>query len=240
MDVMWLALGATVFLGAVTQRITGMGFALVASPFLVLMLGAAAGVPFVQFMSLSVAVVVLASTYREVEWRKALLLLIPALLGVVPGILLFRAASPGILSILIGGLVLLALLAMQFGSKLSIFTGTGGMVGAGLLSGFMNVTSGIGGPAIALYALSTRWKHANYRASVQVYSIGLNGAGVVLHGVPRVEPDVWIIALVTLAAGLFLGHKLSQRVDDRLAMRLVAILAGAGALTAIIRGFTQL
>lgn len=236
----WLALGAVIFLGGVTQRITGMGFALVASPFIVLMLGAATGVPFIQVMSLTVCIVVLVSTYQDVEWRKVWLLLIPAIVGVIPGLVLFRAASPPVLSILIGSLVLVALIFILFSSRITIFRGTGGMLGAGLLSGFMNVTSGVGGPAIALYALATKWKHTHYRATVQVYSIGLNAVSIASHGPPRVEPGVWIVAAIGLGLGLPLGHYLSKRVDDRLAMRLVAALALAGALTAIIRGVVQL
>ena len=45
-----ISLAAAVFVGASTQRISGMGFALVASPFLVIVLGPHAGITLVNLL----------------------------------------------------------------------------------------------------------------------------------------------------------------------------------------------
>lgn len=150
-----VVVGVCVLFGAATQRLTGMGFALVAAPVLVLVLGAGTGVPLVQVLSFFVSLTVFASTFRDVKWLKAVTLMIPAAVGVVPGWWLVNNVPGPILLILIGSLVVLAILAMVGDKRARVFKGMPGLAAAGFLSGFMNVTAGVGGPAIVLYRLST-------------------------------------------------------------------------------------
>ena len=109
-----VALGLIIFSGALTQRVTGMGFGLVASPFLVLLLGAGDGVPLVQLLSLVASLVVLISVFGDVEWRKAFTLLVPALIGLLPGWWLSTVLPPAALGVLVGVLIVLALLMLCF------------------------------------------------------------------------------------------------------------------------------
>ena len=59
---------AAVFIGALAQRITGMGFGLVSGPFLVLLLDPVSGVLLVNLCGIVAAATVFARTWREVEW----------------------------------------------------------------------------------------------------------------------------------------------------------------------------
>jgi uncharacterized membrane protein len=77
--------GLVVLVGAGTQRLTGLGFALVSAPFLVLLLGPFTGVLLANALSLATNLVVLAQTWRAVQVRRALLLAVPALIAVVLG-----------------------------------------------------------------------------------------------------------------------------------------------------------
>ena len=77
MDAGWLSslgLAAAVALGAGTQRITGLGFALVSAPFLVLLLGPFAGVFVVNVLGVAASVLVLAQVRRDVDVRRGLML----------------------------------------------------------------------------------------------------------------------------------------------------------------------
>ena len=108
MDAGWLpplGLAAAVAVGAGTQRITGLGFALVAAPFLVLLLGPFAGVLVVNVLGVAASVLVLVQVRRDVELRRGLLLSAPALVAVVPGAWVARHTAPGVLQVLVGGCV---------------------------------------------------------------------------------------------------------------------------------------
>ena len=86
MDAVGLVLlAASVLVGAATQRITGMGFALVASPLLVLLLGTATGVSLLLTLGFVSSVLMIAQLWRAIEVKTAVLLFLPAVVGIVPG-----------------------------------------------------------------------------------------------------------------------------------------------------------
>ena len=48
----------------------------------------------------------------------------------------------------------------------------------------MNVTAGVGGPAITLYAVSTGWEHRRFVGSIQLYFAVLNLGSIAAKGFP--------------------------------------------------------
>lgn len=232
--------GGFVLLGATTQRITGMGFALVSSPLMVLALGAHLGVQLTQVLSLAASLLVLTQVWRQVDLRRAALLFAPAVVGVVPGAWLASRLSGPVLAIVIGLLVIAALLATTFSERARVFRGPGGLVASGFLSGFMNVTAGVGGPAVVLYALSTGWKHVEFVATVQVYFAALNVASLIAKGWPTLDALPWAVSLGALVAGLALGNILARRVSHAAARRLVVGVALAGSVATVIKGVLAL
>lgn len=237
-DVMLVA--AAVLVGAGTQRITGMGFALMASPFLVLVLGVDDGVGTSQVLTLVTSIIVLTQLWRSVEWTKAALLFLAALVGIVPGVWLTRQLEPPVLAIVIGGLVIVALVAVLLDERARVFTGTAGGASAGFLSGFMNVTAGVGGPPIVLYRLSTDWPHTPYVATVQVYFVGLNTASLAARGRPELDGATWLAVLVALVAGLIVGDRLAHHVTDAQARVMIVVVALGGAISTVLKGIVGL
>jgi uncharacterized protein len=235
-----ILLGGAVLAGSGTQRITGLGFALVSSPFLVLLLGPFTGVLLANALSLIANLIVLAQTWRAVQLRKALLLAGPALLAVLPGAWVARNLPASVLAIAVGGLVLVALLVVTFSERARLLRGTSGAVAAGGLSGFMNVTAGVGGPAITLYALSTHWPHRQFVATVQLYFALLNAGSLAAKGWPHLSATTWLVAGCSLALGVAIGHQLSGVVSAKHARRLVTALAVAGSLATVVKGVLEL
>ncbi len=232
--------GAFVLLGATTQRITGMGFALVASPLLVLALGVPLGVQLTQVLSLVASASIVVQVWRQIEVKKAVLLFLPALLGVIPGAWISRTLPSPVLAILVGSMVLIALTATVMSERARVFKGRAGLVSAGFLSGFMNVTAGVGGPAVVLYALSTRWAHHSFVATVQLYFAALNVASLTAMGWPTLDGATWSVALGCLFVGLWIGTLLNKRVSAVLARRLVVTVAFAGSAATVIKGVLAL
>jgi len=232
-------LGVAVLAGSATQRITGLGFALVASPFLVLIANPRQGVLLANMLSLITNLVVLAMVWREVNVRRALSLAVPALLLVPVGAFVSTRVSNRALYIGIGVLVLVALAATVASRRLHVHPGTATTVAAGAASGFMNVTAGVGGPAITIYAVATRWEHTEFVATVQLYFALLNAGSLIAKGgLPKVGSVALLVALTALAAGTFLGQRLNRRVPVHRARQAVLILAVAGGVATVIKGLT--
>jgi uncharacterized membrane protein YfcA len=237
-DLLFLPLGVAV--GAVTQRVTGIGFALVAAPLLVLAAGPFDGIILSNLLGLVVCAVVLARTWRDVEWRRGALLAVPALAAIPLGAYVARTMPGPLLLIVIGALVLAALGLVQLSSRARVLHGTTGAIGAGAASGFMNVTAGVGGPAMVLYAVSTRWDHRRFVATFQFYAVMVNLASLLSKGRPQLPLSALAVSLGALAVGLFLGELLSRRIPAEQAGRAVILLAMAGALATVLKGVITL
>ncbi len=234
-ELVLLALG--VLVAALTQRITGIGFALVCAPLLVLAAGPFQGVVLANLLSLVVNVLVFAVSWRDTEWVKGLLLAVPALLTIPVGAYVARTMPPAPLMVVIGMLVILALGAVILSSRARVLRGPGGAVAVGAASGFMNVTAGVGGPAIVLYAVSTRWEHRKFVATFQFYSIFVNLASLLSKGgLPQVAPVTLVVSGAGLVTGLAGGELLSRHVDHAAARRLAIGLALAGSVFTVFKG----
>lgn len=226
-----------VLVGALTQRITGVGFALVAAPLLVLVGGPFQGILLANLLGSIVAAVVLLSSWRDVDWRKAVLLGIPALIAVPIGAWVARTLPPAPLLVLVGLLVVIALTAVLLSERARVLRGPGGAVAAGAASGFMNVTAGVGGPAIVLYAVSTAWEHRRFLATFQAYTVVVSVASMLAKGgLPLVSSAQLLLCLAGLAAGLAGGQLLSGRVNHESARRLAIGLALVSAVATVLKG----
>ena len=81
-----LGLAAATFAGAVAQRSTGMGFALLASPFLTLVLGPFEGILVANVCGTVASALNLSQVWRDVDWRRGSgARALPGVVGVVPG-----------------------------------------------------------------------------------------------------------------------------------------------------------
>src|SRR5262249_42472737 len=106
------AAAAAVLAGAVFQRLSGIGFSLVAAPALALISGPRSGVALTNLLAVVVALVVFATSGRRVDRSKALILIPAGLIGVLPGTVLFRLLSPGQLQVAVGTITALGLAAV--------------------------------------------------------------------------------------------------------------------------------
>lgn len=235
-----LVVAAGVFVGAVVQRVNGLGFGLVSGPFLVLALGPLAGVLLANLMSLAMNVGLFAVLWRHVEWRRTGLLALPALLMIPVGAWVSFALPAPVLSIAIGVLVLVALGAVLVSRRARLLKGRSGAVVAGASSGFMNATAAVGGPALTVYAVSVGWRGTGMVASLQLYFALINAAALLAKGLPQLAAVTWWVAVPALVMGTVGGQLLSRRVSFEQAFPFVVVLALVGSVATVVRGVMSL
>ncbi len=225
-----------VLLGALTQRATGTGLALVGAPFLVAILGPRDGVSFGNALQVLLCVVVLARTWRGVDVRAAGLLVLGALVGVPLGGLIVDALPEGPLLVLVGTLAFAAVL-VSLAPRLTVaLRGTTGAVGAGAVAGFVNAAAGVGGPLISAYGLGRRWGTEVFVPTAQVVLLLVNLVALAVKGMPDLGAPVWGAGLVAIAVGVVAGDAVTRRLDAATGRRLVAVVACLGALATVVRG----
>lgn len=235
---------AAVFIGAFSQRLAGMGFALVSAPFLVLLMGPQSGVLLVNLCGLVSSVFVLTRMHRHIEWKHSLPMGISAVIGSIPGAVLAAVTPQAPLETVIGILVIVSLVASLV---LSVYTQpiartiprtilTGG------IGGVMGAAAGVSGPAFSAYAVLSKWNQQSFAASVQpVFVIASTAAvGSKLVVSPTSAPELslwsWVLIAAALVLGQLVGDVCARYVAPAIARRMMLTFAFAGGVLAIVKG----
>ncbi|SEQ01409.1 sulfite exporter TauE/SafE family protein [Arthrobacter sp. OV608] len=233
---------AAVVMGAGMQRITGMGFALVAAPFLVLLLGPVEGVVLVNLCGAVTAGAIIFRVVRDIDWKRYAALAASALLGIVPAAFLIRLIPAAVLEISIGVILAVGLTVLLVLKSAVLPPRRRYLLTAGGLSGFMNTAAGVGGPAVSMYSIATRWQHKSFAATMQPYFFTIGTFSLVSKALtapasfPALPFAMWAAVAAACLAGLILGDVASKFVPARAAQLLLIVLAYLGAAATIVRG----
>jgi uncharacterized protein len=235
--VSWLlvAIVGSVAVAGASQVVTGMGFALIAGPTLILALGHTDGVRLTVALSLVLNVVTLAGSVRSVRWGDAARLFLPAALVVLPALALTARLSSAAVSVSAGVAVLVASALVASGRRARWVNSPGGAIAAGAASGVLNVMSGTSGPPVALLMAHREWTPRVTTATVQAYALPLNVVTLVALGVPARSSALLLWAVGGLLLGAAAAWPLVDRVRPALARTLALALAAFGALLLISR-----
>lgn len=226
-----------VLLGALTQRATGLGLALVGAPFLVAILGPRDGVSYGNALQVLLCVVVLARTWRGVDVRASALLVLGALVAVPLGGLVVDTLPEGPLLVVVG-LLAVGAVVLALAPRVTdvLVRGSAGAVGAGAVAGFVNATAGVGGPMISAFGLGRRWSTEVFVPTAQVVLLFVNLLALAIKGPPALGAPVWAAGVAGLAVGVVLGDVVHRRLDATTGRRLVAGIALVGGLATVVRG----
>lgn len=235
-------LGIGVVLGTASQRITGMGFALIMAPFFALVFGPYEGVLLMNVGGLVSSALVLSKVWRDVDWKIFLLLLAGAIPGGLVGGLIATTLDPEPLQILVGVVLILGLSASLFISPRP-YGGSrpGAALLAGSVSGITNAVAGIGGPPIAIYALSTGWPQRYLAATLQPLFVTISMSALVVKtvlsgAVPGLSWWIYPTMMVLIIVGLRLGGVLKPFVKEDWARKAVITFCYLGAFSTVVDG----
>lgn len=225
-----------VLTGAVLQRSTGLGFTLVCGPFLVLVLSPYDGVALANLLSLQANVLVLAATFRSVDLRSVAMLSAGVLAAILPGAAVARALPDPALLVLVGALATLAAGVVAAGRTIPGLRGPLGGLAAGLVSGFSNVTAGVGGPALAVYGASARVPRVRFVPTVQVVGIVTNASSLLAKRDAHLPGELVLACVTTVLVGIVIGRWASRYIGESAGRVTVLGLAIVGGLASVVKG----
>ena len=235
---------AAITVGGTLQRVSGMGVGMIAAPTLSLLLGPVAGVTLSNVAASVSAVLLFAVLHRHVDWPRFVRLAPLLVAGSFAGAWAVRVLDAHALEILLGSSVLVAVAAVLGLQQRFTAQGDGAVFASGAVAGFMNTTAGIAGPALAVYAVASRWDQRSWAATLQPVFLLANLTSLVtksLFGaaVPaglHVPWPVWVAVVVGGPLGVLPGSVVARRVDPAKARVLAICLAGLGGTVALVRG----
>lgn len=241
-----------ILVGGSLQRVAGMGFGLVAGPFIVLLIGPIEGVLFVNLVGAMMALLVLGRTIRHVDWRRYRWLVTASIAVSIPAALLIRDASASALEIGVGGIIVLAMTLALVTSRLRgarrPFAPEARLplLITGAAAGFGSVAAGIGGPPIAVYSVLDRWDPRTFAATAQPIFLtnALAAMAAKLLVADATFPDLavweWAAVGVALVASIGLGELLVGRISASATRKVLVTLAYVGGLATLGRGLFAL
>lgn len=235
------------FVGAVFQRIAGIGFALMLAPFMVVLLGPHGGVLFVNLLGAVAPALIIPQVRSRIDPVMFRRLVIPAVIATVPGVLLTLMMPTPPMSIAVGLMVMIGLgVAVVMRSSGRPRDSIGLQYATGAAAGLTSAVAGVGGPALTAYALISRWDLRTFAATIQPFFvvIGVVGFGMKLLLDPSQMPELpiwgWIGAMAAIIMGIWAGARLEPYLPDHVVRILVIVIGFIGAALALVQGILGL
>lgn len=218
---------------------------MVLAPFLVVILGPQDGVMLTNFLALVAPVLMLGFVWKHIQWRRALWIGAVATATIPLGGWAAALSPPGPLYIVVASLVLVGLsLTVVLSRAAAVRDSRTARVLAGIGTGAGAVTAGVGGPAMTVYSVLTRWDVVTFAATLQPIWIVVSFASLATKwgfsedGLPGLPWWVWLSCAVMIVAGLLVGTVLQKRIPHEIVRRTVIGMAFAGAVLALITGIS--
>jgi uncharacterized membrane protein YfcA len=238
---------ASILVGAVAQRIAGLGFALLIAPFLVIILGPHAGVLMVNICGVVSSSIIVGRVWKDIDWGMFRWLVLPSLLGSIPGSFLAVVVPSAPLSVTVGVVVLVALtVSLVLQRSDVVVRGNAPKAVAGFTAGLTNSMAGVGGPAVSAYAVLSRWPQRPFAATLQPFFVCIGSVTLAVKllldpsQAPVLAPWMWLAIGVVIVTGIVVGEKVGRFVRDEQARLFVIVIAFVGAALAVVKGLLDL
>ncbi|MFI5895203.1 TSUP family transporter [Actinoplanes sp. NPDC051513] len=233
----WLtvAVVAVVAVAAALQALSGIGFALVAGPLLILALGQSDGVRLTVTLGLLLNAMILAGTLRHTRWGDAARLFVPAALLVWPAALVTGRLREDWVLAFAGVAVLAGVGLIVSGRRAHWVDRPAGAIAAGAAGGVLNVLAGVSGPPVALFVAHRAWAPRVSTATVQAYALPLNAVTLAVLGPPAGRPAQFLGAVLALLVGAGVAWPFARRIGPGTVRALALAMAAVGAISLIAR-----
>ncbi len=224
----YILFGVVVLATHFLEGITGFGCTALALPFCILIVGIKLAVPSLVLLAWLLALMIVLADYKNIVWKEYLRILSFVGLGLPIGIMIYSYLPENLLKKLLGGFMILVALR-------GLYLSLGGISKIKLnkvvlsiilfLGGIVHGAFGTGGPFIVIYAANALPNKSNFRATLCMLWVTLNGVIItknLAYGV--LSKDIWILFLVSLPfllGGMLLGNKAHNKVDDKIFIKLV-------------------
>lgn len=236
---------AIALIATALQRLTGLGFAMLVAPFSAVMLNPDQGIMLTFVLSIISTILMYRGIRQDIDWRMLPWLVLPAVVAIPlaswVGMHLDRATT----YLLIGTLVIIGLgISLILRRTTMTITGRGFQITSGFLAGAGTVLAGIGGPAMTIYGVLSRWPVVKFAATMQLFWAPVCFAALAtryfMHGstLPALPWWGWLIAIIGIAAGIWIGQKMREWINDTVAFTIVISVAFVGAVLSIFTGIS--
>ena len=226
LDVRLVYAALSVFAAGLIRGFSGFGSALINAPILSLIWGPTVGVPVATLVEIAPAIQLTPKALKVAHWKTIWAISLPALVLLPAGTFILVSVPADEMRRAIGAIVLIVALVLWSGWRYRGPRGTGPAIGVGLFGGALAGATGVAGPPVILYLMSSDDSPALTRANLIAYfSVILVGFMVVLTFKGLITTEiVWLVGalLIPFVVGAAIGTKMFPLASERV-FRIIAL-----------------
>ncbi len=228
--------------GATVMGTVGFGIVLVAAPVVLLYLEPQQAVVVLNGLTAILMVMVLMRTWRYLEFRASVGLVLGGMAATPIGVLALNAASAGVLRVTIAVVIIILALFSLTNIQLPFAQRRPAGPFFGFLTSLSVTTIGIGGPIGAIYVIAQKWKPETVRAVLALFFLVSNTMAFALYAATGLVDGNTLANIGALIPGLIIGFGLASvlvtRINDRTFRHaVVGVIVVAGGVM-LVREFT--
>jgi uncharacterized membrane protein YfcA len=174
---------AVLFVSALSRGLIGFGNALVAMPLLALFVPIQIASPLVGLANLTGILIILAGTWRSVNFKAAWRLILPCLIGIPIGLFFLKTADETIVRLVLGVILIGYGLYNLISPNLPYLKTEVFAYPMGLASGILGGAFNSNGPPIVIYGSLRRWPPESFRATLQGVFLPTNLMVLATHAI---------------------------------------------------------
>ncbi|MBT5192380.1 MAG: sulfite exporter TauE/SafE family protein [Rhodospirillaceae bacterium] len=239
-----IAVAAIAFFAALAQGATGFGFAIIALPLLLGVMGSLDAVGLTIILNLLVSLVLVPGLWRQAPKPPLIRLSVGSMIGFPIGLVVFLNASLDWVRLAVGLIILLfagwlSLSHRRMNSDRGPASPRGwAEIPVGMISGAMATALAMPGPSVMLYLSASGMAKAPLRATTLcLFTLSYAAALALQAAAGAIDAGIWkivVLAAGPTAVGAVAGHRLSGRLGEGLFRTIVlAILLVTGAYTTV-------
>lgn len=229
-----------IFFAAMIQGVTSFGFSLIAVPLLALLMPLDIIVPMLVLFSLILNILVYSKIDGHINKKQIAILIFCGLISIPIGIYGLSVVDDKIIKLVVGLIIVVSALAMQFGFKVTFKRQNIAYGLTGFLSGILNGASSLSGPPVILLLSNEGADKNNFRKTLATYFMTLNLFSIpmfLLSGFLTGEVMLDSIKLFpALLVGTLLGIKLGDKIPDGIFRKITLVLIFVMGVLTLISG----
>ena len=227
-----------ILIAYLVRGICGFGSGLIAIPVLSLMLPLTVAVPLVVILDYLASAGQGVSLRQSIQWGEISRLIVPALIGVSVGLLIFHNADADLLPRFLGGFIFLYALYALWGPKIPRVS-SWWAVPAAVSGGTIGTLFGTGGPFYVSYLKARQLDKTAFRATFACIFL-LDGTARVTGYLGTAVIDIQLLVLLAMSLpvmilGMYLGGKIHTNLSAEVFTRGISILLLASGTSLMLR-----
>ena len=233
-----VAAALIVLAASVVKGTTGFGFALVATPLLLLLWEPLVMVPVLIPASMMANILIITQNRHRLEWGRVAPMAAAGVLGIPLGTVILFIVPPTTLKIGVALVVLASATILMTGARVNISRERVASSVAGFISGLLLASTTISGPPVTLFLINQRWAKDTFRTSLALFFLTLEGFAIVSLAVSGILTVSTFVVSMAMWPSVLLGYAIAIRllphISQEAFLRIAAVVVMAAGVLALV------